>query len=156
MPTSLSASGRAMSDWARQRFGMSSLSMVDHSGLGAASRVSMADLANMFYRAAQDGQIRPLLREHPVRDGNGRPLPGQPFEVRAKDRHALFRFGTGRVYAQQFRARDGLSRSARPICPAVRKCWAAGWTAPQGTADWARTARRMQQDLLTRWARTHI
>jgi len=155
MPTSLSASGRAMSDWARQRFGMSSLSMVDHSGLGAASRVSMADLANMFYRAAQDGQIRPLLREHPVRDGNGRPLPGQPFEVRAK---------TGTLYFVSALAGYMRSNSGRELAFAVcssdlsrrAQVLGSGLDRPAGTADWARTARRMQQDLLTRWARTHI
>lgn len=154
MPRDLAASGAAMSAWARARYGMTSLRMVDHSGLGAASRVSMSDLANMFHRAGREGAIKPLLREHPFRDGNGRLLPSQPFEVRAK---------TGTLYFVS--ALAGYMRSpggqdmAFAICSSDLRRRAqvvgSGQDRPEGTAEWARTARTMQQDLLYRWARTY-
>jgi len=154
MPGSLRASGMAMSDWARRRYGMTSLSMVDHSGLGAASRVSMSDLANMFHRAARDGQIRPLLREHPFRDGNGRQLPAQPFEVLAKTGTLYFVSALG-GYMRSHSGRD----LAFAICSSdlLRRAQVVGGylDRPEGTAEWARAARKMQQDLLHRWARAY-
>lgn len=154
MPGSLSSSGAAMTTWARARYGMSTLSMVDHSGLGAASRVSMSDLANMFRRAGREGALKPLLREHPFRDGNGRILPQQPFEVRAK---------TGTLYFVS--ALGGYMRSAggRDLAFAIcssdlrRRSQVIGAheDSPQGTVEWARTARNMQQELLHRWSRAY-
>lgn len=154
MPRDLSASGAVMTAWARARFGMSALSMVDHSGLGAASRVSMSDLARMFHRAGREGALKPLLREHPFRDRNGRILPAQPFEVRAKTGTLYFvsalggylRSTSGREMAFAVCSSD-LRRRAQVV--------GSGQDRPEGTTEWARTARRMQQDLLTRWARTY-
>ena len=154
MPRDLMASGGAMAAWARARYGMTSLRMVDHSGLGAASRVSMSDLANMFHRAGRDGAIKPLLREHPFRDGNGRLLPDQPFEVRAKTGTLYFVSALG-GYMRSPGGRD----MAFSICSSDLERRAqvvgSGLDRPDGTADWARTARKMQQDLLYRWARAH-
>jgi D-alanyl-D-alanine carboxypeptidase/D-alanyl-D-alanine-endopeptidase (penicillin-binding protein 4) len=154
MPRNLAQSGAAMNAWARARYGMSSIALVDHSGLGAASRVSMSDLANMFRRAGREGALKPLLREHPFRDSNGRRLPEQPFEVRAK---------TGTLYFVS--ALGGYIRSpggremAFAICSSDLRQRArvvgAGEDAPSGTVEWARTARNMQQDLLYRWARAY-
>lgn len=154
LPRNLSNSGAAMTAWARARYGMSSLSMVDHSGLGAASRVSMSDLANMFRRAARDGALKPLLREHPFRDGNGRILPAQPFEVRAKTGTLYFVSALG-GYMRSANGRDmafavcssDLGRRARVI--------GSGQDRPDGTVEFARTARSMQQDLLSRWSRAY-
>lgn len=154
LPNGLAQSSAAMAAWGRARFGMSSLRMVDHSGLGAASRVSMADLANMFRRAGREGALKPLLREHPFRDSNGRLLPAQPFEVRAKTGTLFFVSALG-GYMQSPGGREmafaicssDLAQRARVVGSGVDR--------PEGTAAWARTARRLQQDLLYRWARTY-
>ena len=81
-------------------------------------------------------------------------MPAQPFEVRAKTGTLYFvsalagymRSPGGRDMAFAICASD-LPRRARVI--------GTGQDRPEGTRDWARTARAMQQDLLYRWARTY-
>ncbi len=154
MPHSLAASGGRMSSWAQMQLGMSSARLVDHSGLGANSRVSMADLARMFHRAGADGTLRTLLREHPLRDAAGRPLTSPGLDVRAKTGTLYFVSALG-GYARAPGGRD----LAFAVCAAdlTRRAQVAGRGAdrPGGTAEWARSARAMKQDLLFRWARAH-
>ena len=153
-PASLAASGAQMSAWARSRYGMSSARLVDHSGLGAASRVSMADLANMFRQAGRDGTLRAILREHPFRDANGRVIDNPGFEVRGNTGTLYFVSALG-GYLRSSGGRD----LAFAICAAdlARRARVAGGGVdrPEGTADWAQQARRMHQDLLYRWAQAH-
>ncbi|MGP9788410.1 D-alanyl-D-alanine carboxypeptidase/D-alanyl-D-alanine endopeptidase [Roseinatronobacter sp. NSM] len=153
-PRSLVASAAQMSDWARARYGMSSARLVDHSGLGAASRVSMVDLCNMFRRAGQDGILRGLLREHPLRDANGNIMSNPGIDVRAKTGTLYFVSALGGYVAA-----PGGRNLAFAMCSAdlSRRAQVAGGDLdrPDGTAAWARTARVMQQDLLFRWAQAH-
>ncbi len=153
-PASLAASAAQMSDWARSRYGMSSARMVDHSGLGAASRVSMTDLANMFRLAGQDGALRAILREHPFRDSSGNLRPRTDMDVRAKTGTLYFVSALG-GYLRAPGGRD----LAFAICSAdlARRAQVAGGQVdrPEGTAAWAQQARQMKQDLLFRWAQAH-
>lgn len=154
VPRNLAASAAQMSDWARARYGMSSTRLVDHSGLGAASRVSMVDLCNMFRRAGQEGVLRGLLRQHPLRDGNGNIMSNPGIDVRAKTGTLYFVSALG-GYVTQPGGRD----LAFAMCSAdlSRRSQVAGGDLdrPDGTAAWARTARNMQQDMLFRWAQAH-
>ncbi len=153
-PATLRASAAQMSNWARGRYGMSSARLVDHSGLGAASRLSMVDLANMFRLAGDDGVLRSILREHPIRDANNRIIPNPPLDVRAKTGTLYFvsalggylRGPGGRELAFAIGAAD-LARRARVAGGGVDR--------PDGTAAWSRAARDMQQQLLYRWAAAH-
>lgn len=153
-PASLAGSAGAMSDWARTRYGMSSARLVDHSGLGANSRVSMGDLANMFRIAGSDGTLRAILREHPFRDGNGNVIANPGLDVRAKTGTLYFVSALG-GYVAAPSGRD----LAFAICSAdlARRAGVAGQDLdrPDGTAAWAGQARRLQQDLLRRWAQAH-
>ncbi len=153
-PTSLAASGARMSDWARARYGMTSARLVDHSGLGAASRVSMRDLAAMFRAVGGDGTLRGLLREHPFRDANGRVIADPGLDVRAKTGTLYFVSALG-GYLRGPGGRD----LAFAICAAdlPRRAQVAGGAVdrPEGTRDWAMQARRLHQDLLYRWAQAH-
>lgn len=153
-PGSLAASGAAMSDWARGRYGMTSARLVDHSGLGAASRVSMADLAGMFRQAGSSGNLRAILREHPFRDGNGNVISNPGLDVRAKTGTLYFVSALG-GYLSSPGGRD----LAFAICSAdlARRARVAGSGVdrPEGTAAWSRSARQMQQDLLRRWSQAH-
>ena len=153
-PASLAASGAQMSDWARARYGMSSARLVDHSGLGAASRVSMADLATMFRGAGNEGALRALLREHPLRDAQGRVIANPGLDVRAKTGTLYFVSALG-GYLRGPGGRD----LAFAVCAAdlPRRAQVAGGAVdrPEGTSAWAGQARRLQQDLLYRWAEAH-
>lgn len=153
-PPSLAASAAQMSDWARTRYGMSSAQLVDHSGLGAASRVSMVDLANMFRRAGEDGTLRAILREHPFRDAQNRVISNPGLDVRAKTGTLYFVSALG-GYLRGPGGRD----MAFAICSAdlARRAQVAGGQVdrPDGTAAWAREARMMKQNLLSRWAQAH-
>lgn len=153
-PSSLAASGAQMSDWARARFGMNSLRMVDHSGLGAASRVSMVDLCSMFRQAGRAGPLRDLLRVHPFRDTRGRVIANPGLDVRAKTGTLYFVSALG-GYLRTSGGRD----LAFAICSAdlARRALVAGGDLdrPDGTATWNGQARAMQQDLLYRWAQAH-
>jgi serine-type D-Ala-D-Ala carboxypeptidase/endopeptidase (penicillin-binding protein 4) len=153
-PATLAASGTQMSDWARARYGMAGLRMVDHSGLGAASRVTMGDLCTMFRRAGRDGALRDLLRAHQIRDSNGRVIDNPGFEVKAKTGTLFFVSALGGY----LRARNGRDL-AFAICAADldRRARIAGGDLdrPDGTAAWNGQARSMQQDLLSRWAEAY-
>lgn len=150
----LRASGVAMTNWARARYGKTSAAYVDHSGLGASSRVSMFDLCTMFRGAAQDGALRAILREHPFRDEQGRTIANPGIDVRAKTGTLNFVSALG-GYVRGPGGRDLVFA----ICSAdlERRARVAGGQAerPDGAAQFAQAARRMQQDLLTRWSRTY-
>ncbi len=153
-PGNLAASGAQMSEWARVRYGMTSLRMVDHSGLGAASRVSMVDLCSMFRQAGQSGALRALLRAHPFRDSRGRVIADPGMDVRAKTGTLFFVSALG-GYLRTASGRD----LAFAICSAdlSRRARVAGGDLdrPDGTSTWNGQARGMQQDLLYRWAEAY-
>jgi len=153
-PASLRASAAQMSDWARARYGMSSAALVDHSGLGANSRVSMRDMALMFRLAGQEGQLRALLREHPFRDRNNTIVAQPGVDVRAKTGTLFYVSALG-----GYLRGPGGRELAFSICQAdlARRAQVAGGQVdrPEGTAAWARASRQRKQELLLRWAREH-
>ncbi|HMO07451.1 MAG TPA: D-alanyl-D-alanine carboxypeptidase/D-alanyl-D-alanine-endopeptidase [Paracoccaceae bacterium] len=146
---SLAASGAAMSDWARGRYGVASR-LVDHSGLGGASRISPADMALALARGRGSG-LAGILREQGMRDEDGREIKGHPVRVPAKTGTLNFVSGLagyirppGRremafaVFSADADRRDGLPREAREQ--------------PPGGAEWTRRARLMQGRMVSRWA----
>ena len=50
-PDGIAASAAAMSGWARTRFGLPDVALVDHSGLGATSRVAPAEMVSVLRQA---------------------------------------------------------------------------------------------------------
>jgi D-alanyl-D-alanine carboxypeptidase/D-alanyl-D-alanine-endopeptidase (penicillin-binding protein 4) len=68
---SLAASGRAMTDWARGRLGIGS-EFFDHSGLGARSRITAADMVKALLVAHREGLgLKPILRDVGMKDDKG-------------------------------------------------------------------------------------
>lgn len=153
-PASLGASAAQMSDWAQARYGLSTARLVDHSGLGATSRISMLDLARVFRQAGADGRLRTILREHPFRDANNQIIAQPGLDVRAKTGTLYFVSALG-----GYMRAPGGREMAFAICSAdlQRRARVAGGQVdrPEGTAAWAREARRMKQDLLYRWAQAY-
>ncbi len=146
------ASAVAMREWARARHGIAPL-IADHSGLGAASRLTAADMVKLLVDV-QAGPLPSLLKDHGMQDDKGKRLKGHPVEVRAKTGtlnfvSALAGYITppgGRRMAFAIFAADADRRAALPL---------ADREDPPGGAAWNKRAKRLQAQLITRWATLH-
>lgn len=147
-PAELADSGAAMTAWARGRYGLSATTLVNHSGLSDAARLTPAEMVAVL-AAAADGPLPGLLPERPILDAAREP-------VRLPDVHVFAKTGTldfvsglagylvgRRPLAFAIFAADPARRAA--IRPEEREN-------PPGAAAWARRARAQQQALLRRWA----
>lgn len=149
-PTSLRASGQAMSRWAKGRFGMSTVSLVDHSGLGDASRMSAQELVQTLVQVRKRDILRPILKPVAIRDDQGRVMKNHPVKVDAKTGTLNFVSGLGgymtatdgRELAFAFFAADTDTRSRIPRQNRER---------PKGARTWNGRAKRLQQALIRRW-----
>ncbi|MGI3210484.1 D-alanyl-D-alanine carboxypeptidase/D-alanyl-D-alanine endopeptidase [Roseovarius tibetensis] len=150
----LERSAQAMSAWAADDLGMSGTDLRDHSGLSDRSRLTAASTAQGLARARDAGLLRPLLREHRMRDANGRVDRNHPLEVLAKTGTLYFVSGlagyvttpqgadlTFAIFASSDSLRDGIdpSRDERP----------------PGARGWNRRAKDLQQALIERWSVVH-
>ncbi|MBN2907861.1 MAG: D-alanyl-D-alanine carboxypeptidase/D-alanyl-D-alanine-endopeptidase [Rhodobacteraceae bacterium] len=150
-PAGLPASARAMTDWLATRMGVPRAHLVDHSGLGPASRVSAREMVRVLVAVGPDGPLKPLLKSIPMRDAQGRPVPGHPVQVRAKTGTLNFvsglagyiTTGSGRELAFAIFSADQARRDA--VAPQDLE-------RPPGGRTWVAHARRLQQDLVARWA----
>ncbi len=149
-PGSLKASGREMSRWAAQRFGMKGTDMVDHSGLGDASRMTAQDLVGALVQARKQNMLRPLMKPFALRDAKGRVNKAHPIRVDAKTGTLNFVSGLGgymtaadgtelafAIFAADTRQRSRIRRADREV--------------PQGARGWNRQAKTLQQKLIERW-----
>lgn len=152
----LRGSGGAMSDWARARFGMQAR-FVDHSGLGAASRVAPVEMVRALVAAQgtpAGGALKALLRDLGMKGEDGANIDSA---VRVIGKTGTLNFASGLVgyiqppkgremafaiYAADFKRRDALSRDEREQ--------------PAGGKAWLRKARRLQGQLVNRWAGLYV
>ena len=153
-PGSLRESGREMSHWAAQRYGMSGTSMVDHSGLGDASRMTAQDLVGALVQVRKQDVLRPLLKPFALRDAKGRVNRSHPIKVDAKTGTLNFVSGLGgymtasdgtelafAIFAADTRQRSRIKRADREV--------------PQGARGWNRRAKQLQQKLIERWGQLY-
>jgi D-alanyl-D-alanine carboxypeptidase/D-alanyl-D-alanine-endopeptidase (penicillin-binding protein 4) len=149
---SLAGSGRTMAEWAVARLGVR-LRLGDHSGLGAASRVSALGLARALVAgiATPSGRLLPgLLRDVKMRDGAGEPLEASPIRVVAKSGTLNFASGLAGLIAPP----GGREMVFAIFSADVARRAALGLEDredPPGGADWTRRARRLQGRLIHRW-----
>ncbi|PWE29297.1 D-alanyl-D-alanine carboxypeptidase/D-alanyl-D-alanine-endopeptidase [Maritimibacter sp. 55A14] len=150
----LAASAGAMSDWLAARYGARRAELVDHSGLGGASRVSAQSMVQVLCRAGWDGPLRTLLKPVAFRDDKGRPMRAHPVQAMAKTGTLNFVSGLagymkepgGRRMVFAIFAADPDRRAAIP--PEYRD-------RPPGARPWAVRARRLQHRLIERWAQVY-
>lgn len=153
-PKGLKDSAQAMSRWAQAKYGVKSIQMVDHSGLGEDSRMTPKALLQVLVSAHRDGALKPLLKEFPMRDDRGRVIKTHPIKVAAKTGTLNFVSGLGgflttpggtdlafAIFTADTKARARLSRAERER--------------PQGAKAWNRKAKRLQQQLIERWGQTY-
>ena len=148
----LRASGGAMSDWLRGRLGAEGR-FVDHSGLGGASRISAEEMVKALVasQGSPSGKgLKPVLRDLGMRDGEGGAIES-PVAVIGKTGtlnfvSALVGFvqpPSGRemafaIFCADVARRDRLSEAEREQ--------------PAGGKAWTRRARKLQGQLIARWA----
>lgn len=147
-------SAQTMGAWASEALGMTGADLRDHSGLSDRSRMTAAGMAQGLARAHEAGLLRPLLRQHRMRDANGRLDPGHPVKVLAKTGTLYFVSGlAGYVRTPQgadltfavFTASDSLRSGIDPSQD----------ERPPGARAWNRRAKDLQQALIERWSVVH-
>ncbi|MGX0877406.1 D-alanyl-D-alanine carboxypeptidase/D-alanyl-D-alanine-endopeptidase (penicillin-binding protein 4) [Roseovarius sp. MBR-154] len=147
----LAQSAQAMSDWVAQNLGMTGVALRDHSGLSDRSRLSAAAMAKGLAQAQDAGLLRPLLREHQMRDAKGRPTRDHPVKVVAKTGTLYFVSslagyvrtpqGTDLAFAI-FTSSDSLRSRIDPKQE----------ERPPGARAWNLRSKRLQQALIERWS----
>ena len=151
---SLAASGQAMSDWVRTTFGVG-MDLHDHSGLGGASRATAAGMAKVLVQAGREGRgLQQILRDVGMKDDKGKVIEGHPVKVLAKSGTLNFVSGLaghivppgGRDLVFAIFSGDPARRDAVPV--ALRE-------EPEGGKAWTGRARRLQGQLINRWARLY-
>ena len=147
----LADSGKAMSDWAATSFGIRS-DFADHSGLGGASRISARDMASVLVQAGKQGRgLRPILRDVGMKDHKGKQVKNHPVKVLAKSGTLNFVSGLaghivppgGRELVFAIFTGDPKRRDAVPVAQREN---------PPGASGWIGRSRRLQGQLITRWA----
>ncbi|MEI4484667.1 D-alanyl-D-alanine carboxypeptidase/D-alanyl-D-alanine-endopeptidase [Frigidibacter sp. MR17.14] len=143
-------SGPEMSDWLRARAGVQSR-LVDHSGLGGASRIAPTEMMRAIATLGPGLGLRPLLKEFAFRDASGKPMRNAPIRVDAKTGTLNFvstltgwmTAPNGKDLVFAIFTGDVARRDAIPEAQRER---------PPGGAEWVRRSKRLQQQLIERWA----
>ena len=139
-----------MNQWAQTTLGMPSAALVDHSGLGDDSRVTATDMVAALMKAHSEG-LRDILKPIAMRDEKRKVLADHPVKVDAKTGTLNFVSSLAgyltapdgtemafAIFASDESIRKTLSRAQRED--------------PPGGSAWNRRAKRMQQQLIERWA----
>ena len=153
-PADLRASASAMSDWMRDRLGARQAEFVDHSGLGDQSRIRAQDMVAALVAAGPNGLLRRLMRDIHMLDAQGNRRENPPAEVAAKTGTLNFvsslagyaRTRTGRDMAFAIFCGDVDRRAELSVEEREN---------PPGGRDYSGRARRLQQQLIDRWAIVH-
>ncbi|WP_171122433.1 MULTISPECIES: D-alanyl-D-alanine carboxypeptidase/D-alanyl-D-alanine-endopeptidase [unclassified Ruegeria] len=143
-------SAAEMNRWAAETYGVNGIAMVDHSGLGDASRVAPEDLVTALIEAQKTGALRPLLKKFTLADSQGRPVKDHPIKVDAKTGTLNFVSGLGGFIttpdgselAFAIFTADVDHRATIPRAQRER---------PQGARSWNSRSRRLQRALIERW-----
>lgn len=150
-PETLAESAAAMSGWLGARIGSHRPALVDHSGLGGASRITARDMVRALVLIGPGQQVEPLLKPIPMKDEKGRPQPDHPVTIHAKTGTLNFvsalagyaQAPGGRKIAFATFVADIPRRDA--LTPEQRE-------RPEGGRNWAGRARLLQLRLIERWS----
>ena len=148
----LRASAGAMSDWARSRLGANAR-FVDHSGLGAESRISAEQMVHALVSAQTTSAgkaLKPVLRNLGMRDPDGESIDSSVTVIGKTGTlnfvSALVGYvqpPSGRELAFAIFCADPDRRDRIPMAQREQ---------PEGGKAWTKRARRLQGQFISRWA----
>jgi D-alanyl-D-alanine carboxypeptidase/D-alanyl-D-alanine-endopeptidase (penicillin-binding protein 4) len=151
---SLGDSASAMNEWARENLGLEQVVLVDHSGLGDASRIAAADMMKAMLVLRDRLDLKPLLKPFGLRDSRRRVISDHPIQVHAKTGTLNFVSGLSgfvdlpdgtelafAIFAANLPRRGQLSREERER--------------PPGASEWNVRAKTLQQALIERWGKLY-
>lgn len=152
--TSLESSARSMSGWMKAEMAAKRPKLKDHSGLSDTSRLSASDMVAALVKTGAGSDLHGLMKEIPALDQNGDLIEGEAHQVRAK---------TGTLNFVSSLAGYVTTKGGRPLAFAIftgdlerrAKIARADRERPPGARGWSRRARRVQHQLITRWAELH-
>lgn len=149
-PRDLADSGRRMAAWAQATLGLEDPRFIDHSGLGAASRITARDMVRALARPGSRAALWDILRPFPLRGLTETLQPSDAVKVLAKTGTLNFVSGLagyvaapGRddlvfaIFAADMGRRDALSLAERER--------------PPGGRAWVGRARVLESRLIGRW-----
>jgi len=151
VPASLRASAGAMGDWLQAGVGAKKARFVDHSGLGPESRMTASDMVRTLVKVGPEGVLKPLMKDVAMRGPDGKPDRSHPVKVRAKTGTLNF----VSALAGYVTAEDGTELAFAIFAadePRRAKLSGASLERPEGGRAWIARARRMQLELIDRWA----
>ncbi|MBS9718455.1 D-alanyl-D-alanine carboxypeptidase/D-alanyl-D-alanine-endopeptidase [Pseudohalocynthiibacter aestuariivivens] len=148
---SLRGSAREMAAWLTENLGANRARFVDHSGLGDESQLSARDMVRMLLKTGPESALRPMMKDIAIRDNQGRVVRNHAISVKAKTGTLNF-VSSLAGYARTPRGRDlafaiftaDTDRRAQ-VSPPEREV-------PPGARSWKGRSRRLQQQLIRRWA----
>ncbi|MCA0042621.1 D-alanyl-D-alanine carboxypeptidase/D-alanyl-D-alanine-endopeptidase [Celeribacter sp. ASW11-22] len=150
-PESLAASARAMNDWARETLGMRHIALVDHSGLGADSKITVSDLVHMLSAPGVEATLAPYLKPIPIKDKDGRPVADHPVKVVAKTGTLNFVSALAGYVDAPGVGRLAFATIAADL-PKRTAALARNEEIPKGARTFNARSKRLQQALIERWS----
>lgn len=150
----LRASAREMTTWLSRTHGTNKAKFVDHSGLGDASQITSQEMVKALVGAGANGQLRGLLKSIAIRDADNKAVQNSPIKVVAKTGTLNFvsalagymRTPDGRNLAFAIFMADVPRRRALKLSEKER---------PRGSRSWNGRAKKLQGQLINRWAVLH-
>ncbi|RWR52138.1 D-alanyl-D-alanine carboxypeptidase/D-alanyl-D-alanine-endopeptidase [Sinirhodobacter huangdaonensis] len=147
-PAGRGASGAAMSEWLHARLGGGRARFVDHSGLGADTRISAMEMVRAVTLLGPKAGLRGLMKPFALRDAGGKVQQGQALRVDAKTGTLNF-VSTLTGYMT---APDGTELAFAIFTGDVaRRARAGASEQPQGGRAWISRSKVLQSALLERW-----
>ena len=153
-PDTLKESAAEMNRWAKGALGMSNPALVDHSGLGDDSRVSVQDMVAALIKVSGSGVLKPILKTILMRDAKRKPLSNHPINVVAKTGTLNF----VSTLAGYMTGPNGREMAFAIFCadePRRATITRAQRANPDGGRAWNVNAKRLQQSLIERWGAYH-
>jgi len=148
------ASANEMNAWTRSALGVQGMRLVDHSGLGAANRMTADAMVGALVKAYGSNALRPILKSIPVRDENRKVIENAAIKIDAKTGTLNFVSGLGGYMtapdgtALAFAIFSGDEKIRSRISKADRE-------APKGAKVYNTRSKKLQQKLIGRWGAVH-